>query len=474
MSDHGSHLYYGIEKILGKEIIETVFRAMHEGLVVVDREGTILYINPSYTRILGIRPEQILGKKLRDIEPTAKLLNVLEEGTSILERDALIRSVGKTVVLNNLPIRRSGSTIGAVSVFRDITEVESLSDRLRKTELLTDALKDELIKTSPIPFNLRHIVGFSGKLMEAIHILRKVAPTDASVLIRGESGTGKEVFARATHDLSQRKAKPLVTINCSAIPENLMETEFFGYDRGAFTGARAEGKPGKFELAHQGTLFLDEVGDMSLSMQMKLLRVLETQEFERVGGVQTQRVSTRIIAATSRNLEEMIENGKFREDLYYRINVVSIYLPPLRERDEDIGPLVDLFIEQYRKKGLEVEIRVSPEVMDFFRAYEWPGNVRELQHVIEHSLVMMEGNSLEMRYLPAYIRNWSKGINKKERRLAVGRPASTLKQKVMDLERNMITDILEQTRYNKTKAIQILGMSRRTFYKKLKDLEIES
>jgi transcriptional regulator with PAS, ATPase and Fis domain len=169
----------------------------------------------------------------------------------------------------------------------------------------------------------------------------------------------------------------------------------------------------------------------------------------------------------------MIGSGGFREDLYYRINVVSIYLPPLREREEDIGPLVDLFVEKYRKKGLDREIRISPEVMDLFRGYEWPGNVRELQHVIEHSLVMMEGNSLEMHYLPAYLRNWSKGAKQKEKRPTTG-PARTLKQKVKDLEREMIIDILEKTRYNKTKAIRLLGMSRRTFYKKLKDLEIES
>ncbi len=471
MSDHGIQTYHGIERVLRKEVIEAIFRAMHEGVVVVDQEGTILYINLSYTRILGIRPEQILGKRLRDIEPKAKLLEVLEDGTSILEKDVLIRSVGKTVVLNDLPIRKEGRTIGAVSVFRDITEVESLSDRLRKTELLTDTLKDELIKTSPIPHNLRHIVGFSGKLMEALHILRKVAPTDTSVLVRGESGTGKEIFARAIHDISERQDRPFVTINCSAIPENLLETEFFGYDRGAFTGARAEGKPGKFELAHEGTLFLDEIGDMSLPMQMKLLRVLETQEFERVGGIKTQKVNVRIIAATNRDLEEMIRNGGFREDLYYRINVVSIFLPPLREREEDIGPLVDFFIKKYRKKGLDGEIRVSPEVMEFLRAYEWPGNVRELQHVIEHSLVMMEGNSLEFRYLPAYIRGWSKGIKRKDGPRQI-EPARSLKQKVRDLERTMITDVLEQTRYNKTKAIELLGMSRRTFYKKLKDLEI--
>lgn len=473
MRDQGVYTYPGIERVFRKKMVETILAAMHEGLVVVNHEGIILYINPSYTRILGIRPEQILGKRLRDIEPTAKLLEVLEEGTSILERDVLIQSVGKTVVLNDLPIKEDGRIIGAVSVFRDITEVESLSDRLKKTELLTDALKDELIKTSPIPYNLRHIVGFSGKLMEVIHILRKVAPTDTSTLIRGESGTGKEIFARAIHDLSQRKDKPLVTINCSAIPENLMETEFFGYDRGAFTGARAEGKPGKFELANEGTLFLDEIGDMSLPMQMKLLRVLETQEFERVGGVKTQRVNTRIIAATNRSLEEMIKNGNFREDLYYRINVVSIFLPPLREREEDIGPLVDLFLENYRGKGISGEIRVSSEVMALFRSYEWPGNVRELQHVIEHALVMMEGSSLEFRYLPAYIRGWSKDIDRKGGPRPVESTRS-LKQKVRDLEKTQISEVLELTRYNKTKAIQLLGMSRRTFYKKLKDLEIET
>jgi PAS domain S-box-containing protein len=472
MSDQNMDAYPGIEKVLRQDIISTIFRAMQEGVIVVDREGTILYINPSYTRILGIKPHQILGKKLGDIEPQAKLLEVLREGTSILERDVLVRSVGKTVVVNNLPIKEDGKILGAVSVFRDITEVENLSERLRRTELLTDTLKDELIKSSPIPNNLRHIVGISGKLMEAIYILRKVAPTDASVLIRGESGTGKELFARAIHELSPRKDKPLVTINCSAIPENLMESEFFGYERGAFTGARAEGKPGKFELAHNGTLFLDEIGDMSIPMQMKLLRVLETQEFERVGGIKTHKINVRIIGATNRDLEEMIKRGQFRDDLYYRINVVSIFLPPLREREEDIGPLVDFFLQKYRRKDIHGEIRVSPDVMEIFRSYEWPGNVRELQHVIQHSLVMMDGNYLDIRHLPPYIRSWKKPVTKKGEKKPLESQRS-LKQKVWELERDAIIEALEKCRYRRTLAIKMLGISRRTFYKKLKDFGIE-
>ena len=296
----------------------------------------------------------------------------------------------------------------------------------------------------------------------------KVADTDFTVLILGESGTGKELVAGAIHRNSRRREGPFIRINCAAIPENLLESELFGYERGAFTGASNK-KLGKFELAHGGTLFLDEISEMPLGMQVKLLRVLQEKEFERVGGTRTIKVDTRIIAATNRNLAQMVDEGLFREDLYYRLNVVTIQVPPLRERKEDIRLLAAHFTKEAAAKLNKPVRGVSDEVIELFEAYDWPGNVRELKNVCDRAVVLARGLLITRDELPATLQpGFQESIGVK---LGAGQ---TLQEILGDVERNIVLQALKEHNYNRTKTAQALGISRRTLYGKIKEYGLDT
>ncbi len=370
-----------------------------------------------------------------------------------------------------VPLKRGGEVIGVLSADREVSGRESLDELTRFLNMVAvlianyytlekeveeekrnlesekKALQMELRRIYG-EMKIEGVVGRSRQILEILDVIHRVAPTGATVLLRGESGVGKEVFARAIHFLSPRAEGPFVTVNCAAIPESLLEAELFGYERGAFTGA-TQRKKGKFELAEGGTLFLDEIGDMTPSLQTKLLRVLQEKEIERLGGSRPIKVDVRVIAATNRNLEEMMREGKFREDLYYRLNVVPIFIPPLRERREDIPVLVyhflDLFREQYAK-----EVRIAPEVMDAFMEYPWPGNVRELRNVVERMVILDTDGILTGEDLPAELRRGSlRGTETP--------PEGTLK----DMERRMIEKALRETGYVIKEAARRLGMTPR-------------
>ncbi len=370
-----------------------------------------------------------------------------------------------------VPLKRGGEVIGVLSADREVSGRESLDELTRFLNMVAvlianyytlekeveeekrnlesekKALQMELRRIYG-EMKIEGVVGRSRQILEILDVIHRVAPTGATVLLRGESGVGKEVFARAIHFLSPRAEGPFVTVNCAAIPESLLEAELFGYERGAFTGA-TQRKKGKFELAEGGTLFLDEIGDMTPSLQTKLLRVLQEKEIERLGGSRPIKVDVRVIAATNRNLEEMMREGRFREDLYYRLNVVPIFIPPLRERREDIPVLVyhflDLFREQYAK-----EVRIAPEVMDAFMEYPWPGNVRELRNVVERMVILDTDGILTGEDLPAELRRGSlRGTETP--------PEGTLK----DMERRMIEKALRETGYVIKEAARRLGMTPR-------------
>ncbi len=370
-----------------------------------------------------------------------------------------------------VPLKRGGEVIGVLSADREVSGRESLDELTRFLNMVAvlianyytlekeveeekrnlesekKALQMELRRIYG-EMKIEGVVGRSRQILEILDVIHRVAPTGATVLLRGESGVGKEVFARAIHFLSPRAEGPFVTVNCAAIPESLLEAELFGYERGAFTGA-TQRKKGKFELAEGGTLFLDEIGDMTPSLQTKLLRVLQEKEIERLGGSRPVKVDVRVIAATNRNLEEMMREGRFREDLYYRLNVVPIFIPPLRERREDIPVLVyhflDLFREQYAK-----EVRIAPEVMDAFMEYPWPGNVRELRNVVERMVILDTDGILTSEDLPAELRRGSlRGTETP--------PEGTLK----DMERRMIEKALRETGYVIKEAARRLGMTPR-------------
>jgi two-component system response regulator HydG len=303
------------------------------------------------------------------------------------------------------------------------------------------------------------IVGKDPKMQLIYKLIEDIAPTDASVLIEGESGTGKELIARAIHQKSPRKDRPFMVINCSAYPTTLLESELFGHEKGAFTGATRQ-KSGRFEQAHRGTVFLDEVGEIPLAAQIKLLRVLQTQRFERIGGEQTLDVDVRIIAATNKELLQEVKTGRFREDLYYRLNVIPIHLPPLRDRGNDIPLLARHFLRRFAKEqGKEVS-GFSPEVMRMLLDYSWPGNVRELENSIEHATVLAKGQQVEVSDLPAILHSVTS--------ISLERKPATMAEH----ERALLQQVLEACGWNKKKAAQRLGISRNTLYVKLKKYHI--
>ncbi len=323
-------------------------------------------------------------------------------------------------------------------------------------------LKSKLSET----YRFENIIGVSGKMQEVFRKIRKVASSDATVLIRGESGTGKELIARAIHFHSPRSEAPLVEINCASIPETLLESELFGHEKGAFTGAYKQ-KKGKFEIAHGGTLFLDEIGELPLTLQAKLLRVLQDGRFTRVGGVENIEVNVRLIAATNANLERLLEEGKFREDLYYRLNVIPILIPPLRERVEDIGPLTDFFIHKYSQKNKKHIKGISQEARYILMNYDWPGNVRELENAIENAVVMAEGEIITPSDLPGYLQA-SPTEGNLMNQLLQNQKGLSYKEKLEAFEREIIRQALEETGGNKTHAAKKLGFTLRTLRNKVK------
>lgn len=306
-------------------------------------------------------------------------------------------------------------------------------------------------------FSLENMVGKSSAMQKVYQLVEKVAPTDATVLVRGESGTGKELVANAIHQLSQRSGQPFIAVNCGALPESLLESELFGYERGAFTGAERQ-KPGRFELAGRGTIFLDEIGDISPATQIKLLRVLQQREIVRLGGTETVKIFARTIAATNRNLEEAVKSNSFREDLYYRINVFPILLPPLRERPEDIPDLVAHFLTNQGSDSSSVETKVLHCCM----TYSWPGNVRELENVIERALIMSGGKTITLADLPPQVHGLEENILHKH--------ASSTDMTLSEMEKMLIENALDKTNGNKTLAAKILGITRRQLYSKLERL----
>lgn len=322
-------------------------------------------------------------------------------------------------------------------------------------------LKRKLTQT----YRFENIIGMSGKMQEVFQKVIKVANTDATVLLRGESGTGKELIARAIHFQSNRKDQPMVEINCASIPENLLESEIFGHEKGAFTGAYKM-KKGKFEIAHRGTIFLDEIGDLPMGLQAKLLRVLQEKTFTRVGGVDNIEINVRLIAATNTNLEKIMEEKKFREDLYYRLNVVPIVIPPLRERIEDIGVLTDHFIQKYSQKNNRKILGISDAARRLLMSYDWPGNVRELENAIENSIIMCEKDVIGPGDLPGYLQAQGK-LKPSMEAVIDGNSRLGFKERLDAYERELIKQALVETDGNKTRAAKKLGFTLRTLRNKI-------
>ncbi len=454
------YFYMKMEEISVK--LNHIINNIHEAICAVDRRGRVILWNKKAERLYGVKAEKIIGKKVKELFPNAILVKVLETRKEISNVYHSPRE-GSYVIISALPVFVNGELVGAVSTDRDVTEVKQLSQKLERANTTLNFLKNEVKRFSSDNFG--SIIGRSDKLLDKIEIARQVAKTDTTVLITGESGTGKEVFARAIHEYSGRKGI-FVPVNCSAIPPELFESELFGYEEGAFTGAKKRGKVGVLELANNGTLFLDEIGDMPIFMQAKLLRVLQEKEFRRVGGEKNINVNVRVISATNKDLKKMVEEGTFREDLYYRLNVVGIELPPLRERKGDVILLIHHFLKEICKRN-NIELpHIDKEVINILENHKWKGNIRELKNTVEYLTVMSKDNVINKDSIPDYILTEAKkGTLHKEYPL-------DLNEAKKRIEIDTINRALEIAEGNKVKAAQILNIPRSTLYYKLESYGI--
>ena len=404
---HEAAEIHGVDKLLHEnaliqERLQLILETVQDGICVVDRTGEITYVNPSYLRIVHKTPEMVIGQNVFETAPNGNRSGVLRSGVARIGSISHKKD-GTTVVANVNPIFVDGEIAGVVSVIKDITEIQTLMERLSQVSAKAEYLEQELLRTKKTAQAFTNYIGKSGKVIDVLALASKAADSGANVLVRGESGTGKEVIAEGIHYASARRRGPFIRVNCGAIPGALLESELFGHEKGAFTGA-VRRKLGKFELADHGTIFLDEIGDLDKNMQVKLLRVIQQKEFDRVGGEETIHVDVRIIAATNRDLEEMVKTGEFRDDLYYRLNVIPILLPPLRDRVEDIPLLVEHFIEKISSEAKKPVRGITPEAMRMLMHYRWPGNVRELENVIERVITLMDTEEINEAILPSYIK----------------------------------------------------------------------
>lgn len=387
------------------EELDAIIESSYDGLYITDGNGMTLRLNQAFEMITGVNGREFLGRYVDDIaqegivsESVSSLALARKETVTIIQET---RS-GKTTLATGSPVfDKNGNIFRVVCNVRDITELNMLKQKLEKVQGLSQHYENQL-KTLRIYSGTDKIISKSSEMRKLLETVVRLAEVDSTILINGESGTGKELIAETIHNHSARAKKPFIKVNCGAIPENLMESELFGYEYGAFTGAKKEGKAGYFELAHEGTLFLDEIGDLPFNLQVKLLRVLQSKEINRVGGRQALKVDTRILAATNRNLLEMVQKKQFREDLYYRLHVIPVIIPPLRDRKEDIPSLIVHFIALFNRK-YRLNKRISPDVVDILMAYDWPGNVRELENLIERMVVISSSDIISRDELPIHL-----------------------------------------------------------------------
>ncbi|MEE0451991.1 sigma-54 dependent transcriptional regulator PrdR [Peptacetobacter sp.] len=429
-----------------------------EGICAVNDEGVVILWNSFMEERYGIKSEEIVGRPISDFLEDTICERVLRRRIGISDVYSTYKKQDMYGLVHANPIFFGGEFVGVVCTELDVTEARNLSFELEKTNEKLKYLQDEVKNLSNGVFE--GILGKSDKIEKAKAIAKQVAKTSSSIFIWGESGTGKEVFSRAIHEQSGRKGA-FVPVNCSAIPAELFESEFFGYESGAFTGANKKGKSGIFELAKDGTVFLDEIADLPLNMQAKLLRVLQEKEVRRVGGEKTIKINPRIISATNKDLEKMVKEEKFREDLYYRLNVVEIKIPPLRERKEDIAILLHHFLDEMCRENGKPRLTLSKEAYKILENYRWKGNIRELKNTVENMVVLSDSSIIEKDDIPNYIVESAKNSTDDE-----DYPLD-LTSAIEKLEIKNITKALEMSNGNKAKAAKILNIPRTTLYYKL-------
>lgn len=446
-----------------KRTLDTAIDHAFDGIVMTDEKKIIQMVSPPLLELFNLPLEQVLNKPATNALPQLHLEKVYETGTA--EVSGFLEISGIKYIVHRIPILEDGKVIGAIGkvVFRQLNEVSELFKKLQKAENKANFYHQQYQTSESAKFTWDQILSVDPYMEKLKKSAAKAAKGRSTVLIRGESGTGKELFAHAVHNSSARSTGKFVVVNCAAIPEELLESEFFGYEEGAFTGAKQKGKIGKFDLANGGTLFLDEIGDMSLPLQAKLLRVLQEREFYRVGGTARIQVDVRIIAATNRNLEDMVKEGLFREDLYYRLNVISLHIPPLRERLYDTDYLLGKFmIELNQILGTSIT-GVEDRARAVLLGYDWPGNVRELRNVLERAMTFAESGKIKCEDLPDYIM----------KQVSLNEPAIQVTM-VENAEREAIKRALVQVQGNKVQAARLLGISRSGLYEKIKKYKLST
>jgi PAS domain S-box-containing protein len=441
------------------EMANLVFEHIHNGAVVTDCEGIVTQFNKPYSEFLGLKVEEVVGRNVLDVIENTRMHIVAQTGEPEMMRAQRIQ--GKEMVVQRIPIKKDGKIIAVFGqvMFKATEEVHRLAKRLELMDSKVKLYEKELSELRKTRYSLSSIKGDSEVLTRLRYEAGKAAEHSLPVLITGESGTGKGIFAQAIHQAGANRLRPFVQINCSAIPKDLFESELFGYEKGAFTGALSGGKAGKFELAQGGTLFLDEIGEMPLEMQPKLLQVLEEKVFERVGGTEPKKADCRIIAATNANLEDLVAKRLFRRDLFYRLNVVRLHIPPLRSHPEDIEQIVHYLLGQTAEQFSGMRCHLTPEAMDVLVNYGWPGNVRELNNVLERTVALMKGNLIRVEDLPFHLRT-PRPLKSK------GGPWD-IREILFETEKKILIDVLAFTRNNKAKAAKLLGIDRTALYRKM-------
>ncbi|WP_313345754.1 sigma 54-interacting transcriptional regulator [Sedimentibacter sp.] len=447
-------------------MMHKIFDPIPVPLIMIDKESKIRMINKVFADFLGLAKEEIIGKPVLEVDKYSRFPYVLKTKEAEIAWKHTFEN-GHTAIVHRIPVLDDKEEVKYGVGMVLFADIENFKDIIEKNKLLENEInlyKSQLKEMHGAKYSWDNIIGNSEKMAQAKFIGKRASNSISNVLILGESGTGKELFAHAIHKDSARSHSPFVKVNSAAIPSELLESELFGYEEGAFTGAKKGGKIGKFELANGGSIFLDEIGDMPLKMQAKLLRVLQEKEFERVGGNKIIKTDTRVIAATNKDLKKQIQEGSFREDLYYRLNVMTIEIPPLRERSGDIESLIQILLKKLSNQLGKYVVKISDNAMKILMSHNWPGNVRELENVLERAINLADSDTILPVHLPVYL-NHSSRIN-------IDGPVRPLKYLIEDTEKEAILRCLEYTEGNKLKTAELLDISRSSLYNKMERYRI--
>ncbi|NOX32986.1 MAG: AAA family ATPase [Deltaproteobacteria bacterium] len=445
------------------DLLTALLENPYESMILVDKDGMVRFLSPANEEFYKTTIDRIKGRHILELNPQSELQRVIHTGRAEIGR--LIKLQGRDHIIARIPLKDSeGMVIGAVAKLMFV-QPQNIRQLMRQVEVLESRLdyyQKELKSLYSKHYTFDNIAGEAKPMQEAKRVAIQAARSDLTVLITGETGTGKEIFANAIHQMSDRRDNPLVRVNCSSIPHELIESELFGYESGAFTGAARQGKPGKFELADKGTIFLDEVGDMPMVMQAKLLRVIQEFEVDRLGGLKPIKLDFRVIAATNQDLQARIREGKFRQDLFYRLNIFHLKTPALRTIREDIPRICYHLLSKFHEGKLSAPKRISPEAMSLLVHYDWSGNVRELQNVLQRAVSISRDRTLYVDHLPMEIQD--RLPREQEPRHLPGK----LKDEMAIAERQIVERALRITQGNRGQAAQLLGIHRTGLYQKMK------